>query len=228
MTTARDIIKKSLQKIGVLVKQEDPSSDEANDALDALNALISSWSNDSLVIYARTWENFALTGGDGEYTIGTGGNFNTTRPIAIIDGYTRLINDDYPLRIVSDEVYAAIPDKTSPGRPDVLNYDNAYPTAKIRLWSVPDVNYTLYIQTEKELTQFTLDTTVALPPGWVRALVNNLAVELAPEYGQEVPDTVLMAARESKGLISRSVNRVRGMSARSAGFGGSNIYSGNV
>jgi hypothetical protein len=223
MATARTIIKKSLQKIGVLVKQEDPTADEANDALDALNNLLSSWSNDDLSIYARTWESFTLTGNDGEYTIGTGGDFNTVRPIQIVDGYTRLTVDDQPLRIVSDEIYAMIANKSVQGRPEVLNYDNANPLAKIRLWPVPDQAYTMGIQSEKQLSQFTLDDTIVLPPGWERALVYNLAVEQAPEYGQEVTQGVYKIAVESKGLIMRSINKVRGMKRNPAMSGGFDV-----
>lgn len=228
MTTARTIVKKALQKIGVLIKQEDPSADEANDALDALNAMLSSWSNDSMTIYARVWETFNLVAGDGEYTIGTGGDFNTSRPLTIVDGYTRLVVDDYHLRVVSDEVFAAIQNKTTPGRPEALNFDNAFPVAKIRLWPIPNVEYTLHIQSEKELSQFTLDTTVSLPAGWERALIYNLAIDLAPEYGQDVPDSVVKIANESKGLIMRQINKIRGMSPRPIEIGRSNVYTDYV
>ena len=51
MTTASDIIKKAMQKVGVLTKSESPSSDESADGLDSLNDLLSSWSNESMFIY---------------------------------------------------------------------------------------------------------------------------------------------------------------------------------
>jgi hypothetical protein len=211
VTTARGIIKKSLQKIGVLVKQEDPTADEAVDALDALNAMLSSWSNDSMNIYARVWESFPLVASDGQYTIGTGGDFNTTRPIQLIDAYTRLSTYDQPMRIVTDEIYASITNKNTLGRPDMITFDNAFPLATIRLYPVPDQNYTLFIQSEKELAQFTLDQVVSLPAGWERALIYNLAIELAPEYGQEVNQAVFSIAMNAKMLIMRTINRIRGM-----------------
>jgi hypothetical protein len=225
-TTARNIVKKALQKNGALVKQEDPSADEANDGLDALNDMLSSWSNDETAIYARVWESFPLTGGDGQYTIGTGADLNTVRPITIVDGFTRNVPvDDYSFRIVSDEFYNAIQNKTTRGRPEVLNFDNAFPTPTIRLWPVPDIAYELHIQSEKELVQLTLDTTISLPPGWKRALIYNLAVELAPEYGQQVPDSVQRVALESRGLVMRQINKIRGKSPRPAELGRSNIYA---
>jgi hypothetical protein len=93
----------------------------------------------------------------------------------------------------------------------MITFDNAFPLATIRLYPVPDQNYTLFIQSEKELAQFTLDQVVSLPAGWERALIYNLAIELAPEYGQEVNQAVFSIAMNAKMLIMRTINRIRGM-----------------
>lgn len=90
MTTALGIIKSAMRKVGVLTKTENPSADEAQDGLEMLNDLLSSFSNDSMVIYARYSEDFTLSGGTGSYTIGTGGAFNTARPVKIISAFIRL------------------------------------------------------------------------------------------------------------------------------------------
>ena len=63
MTTARTIIKRAMQVAGILVKGEAPSADEADDGLTALNMMLSGWSNDSGLVYARAWQSFALVGG---------------------------------------------------------------------------------------------------------------------------------------------------------------------
>lgn len=212
MTTAREIIKKALQKNGVLIKSEQPSADEAQDGLDALNAMITSWSNDSAVIYARTWETFPLTGTQSEYTIGTGGNFNTDRPIHIMSAYIRDVISDFTLDIVDDETYNSITTKSAQGMPYVLNCDNGFPLAKIRLYPVPSMNYSLFVLSEKEITAFaTLDTVYQLPPGWERALIYNLAIELAPDYAAQVDQLTFNIAKSSLGLIRTATIRARGM-----------------
>lgn len=214
MTTARQIITKALQKNGVLVKSEQPDADEANDALDALNMMISSWSNESILIYVRSWETFNLTGGVASYTIGTGQTFNTTRPTFIIDGYivqSSTVNS--PLSIITDQQYNDIPDKTVGGVPFMVNYDNGYPTGTLRFFYVPSSAYPVFLLTEKPLTTFTLDTVISLPPGWERALVYNLAVELAPEYGVGLDAAVIKIANDSKGSIARAVMKNRTMDA---------------
>lgn len=226
MTTARSIIKKALLKIGALVKSEDPAADEANDALDSLNALIASWSNDSAVIYARTWETFPLTSAS-TYTIGTGGDFNTDRPLNIADCYLKDSTIDYDMEIISAEAYDSISYKSLQGIPEFLNFDNGYPLARIRLYPVPSASYSLFLLTEKAVTGFTtLDTVLSLPPGWERALIYNLAIDLAPEYNQEPSQAIVEIAKESLGMVRIGVIKNRPMDAFPQNVGVRNIYSG--
>lgn len=225
MTTARGIITSSLRKIGAITKNETPSSDEANDALQTLNDLIASWSNDSTKVYAQTLEDFTLTANDGEYTIGSGGNFNTTRPIKIIKAYIRSGTVDYPVSIVSNENFANIDVKSTSGIPEYLNYDNAYATGTIKLYPIPSENYTLYLLSEKIITSFAnISADVTLPPGWERALIYNLAIELAPEYGQPVSAEIAEIASQSVSLLKMSVLRNKSMDVPTK-LGSSNIFS---
>ncbi len=214
MTTALDIITKAMQKCGILSVNEAPTAQEANDALDALNAMLDSWANDSMMVYARSWESFNLTGNVGTYTIGAGQAFNTVRPIFIADAYIRNAGTDTDLSIVSDEIYTGqIMEKSTGGIPGILNYDNAYPAGTIRLWPVPSSSYSIFLLTEKPLTQFTLNQTVSLPPGWERALIFNLPAEIAGDYHQDIPDSVQRVAVSSKAAIQRSVMKNRSLDA---------------
>ena len=231
MTTARDIIQRAMLKIGALAQGEVASVDATNDALDSLNSMIDSWANDSLIIYARTWESFTLTGGTSTYTIGSGGTFNTVRPIDIVDAYLRNGTVDYPMGIITDEAYNGIPYKSIQGIPDSLNYDNAYPLGNIRLYPVPPASYSLFLLTEKPITTFTsLDTVMSLPVGWLRALIYNLAIEISPEYsqdtGQTVDASVVKIANDSLNLIRTSVAKVRTMDAYPQIVTTRNIFTG--
>lgn len=212
MTTARDIITKALTKVGANFKNNAVSSDEANDALDALNALVSSYANDSMLIYTRQWETFSLVTNDGLYTIGTGGDFNTDKPMFIVSAYLKDGITDYPLSIITDELYnQQISQKLTNGIPTYLNSDNGHPLVKLRLYPVPDRTYQIFLLTEKQLSAFTLDTDVILPAGWERMLVYNLAIELYPEYEQQVNQVVAAIAEESKRLVRANIMRNRTM-----------------
>jgi len=227
MATARTIITKAMKKAGILFKSETPDDDEVDDALDELNDILEEWSTDSMLAYARSWETFTLTGGDGEYTIGTGGDFNTSKPVTVVSAYIRQDTTDHTLDIVSDEVYNTfIPQKSTQGLPYFLNFDNNYALSKIRLYPVPSTTYSLFLLTEKPLTSLAVDDTVTFPVGWNRALIYNLAVALASEYGQEVSPRVDAIARSSKASIRRAILKARDMDANPLGSSSGNIFVG--
>lgn len=227
MTTARNIIKRALQRNGVLTKDEDPSGDEASDGLSMLNDMISSWSNDSLLIYARQQENFPLVSGQASYTIGSGGDFNTGRPLQILTAFTRIGSIDYPIDIIPDDAFDRITQKSiSSSIPSAMKYEASFPLGVITIYPVPTTG-TLYIRTEKELTQFaTLDTDVELPPGWNKALTYNLAVESAGEYGQPVDEATYQLAMNALGKIKTAVARNKTMDAYPYNGRDDNIFTG--
>jgi hypothetical protein len=213
MTTASAIITQAAKKIGVAFKNEALAADEAADGLTALNNMLASWSNDSLLVYSRTWESFTLVSNTASYTIGVGGDFNTTRPIAIVEAHVKISSIDYPLEIIPDEVYNHFIQlktiQTSPAQ--YLTYDNANPLGTIRLYPVPASNDTLFLLTEKPATALALTDTLSFPPGWERAIVYNLAIEMAPEYGNPTPPEVVALAAESKAEIKRASMRNKPM-----------------
>ena len=227
MTSALEIITGAAKLIGVVFKSETLDADEANDGLAALNDMLESWSNEDLITYAMSTESFSLTGAS-SYTIGTGGDFNTSRPIDINNALVRISNIDYTLEIIPQEVYQQIPFKSiSTQIPGYLTYDNGYPLGTIKMYPIPLSGGTLVMQMNKVLTAIaTLVTSVDFPPGWKRALRYNLAIELAGEYGVQVPQQVADIARKSLGNLKRatSVNRPLPMLANNPVQ--NNIFSG--
>lgn len=212
MTTARDIITKALQKIGVAFKGSAITAEEADDALFSLNALLSSYANDSMLVYARSWETFTVTGSQESYTMGVGGDFNTARPLLIVASYLRDSDTDYNLSIISDEMYNnQIAQKETPGIPAYLNSDNGSPLVTVRLYPVPDKTYQIFLLTEKQVTSLGLDDDIQYPPGWERMLIYNLAVDVAPEYGVQIDPSVYKIAEDSKRLVRANIMRNRTM-----------------
>lgn len=212
MTTGLVLVTKAMQKVGVLVKGETPSPDESSDVIDMLNDMLDSWSNESLLVYTLTTESFVLSSGVASYAIGSGQTFDTTRPVFINGAHVRSGTIDYPpVDIISDTEYQGLPDKSTQGIPYKLNYNNAYPYGTINLYPTPGSGYTLFLTSEKPLTNLTLAGTVNLPPGWKRAIIYNLAIEIAPEFGQEVTPALVALAKSSKASIKRAVTRNRSL-----------------
>jgi hypothetical protein len=227
MTTANDIITGALKLLGVLYKSETPSADESADALESLNDLLESWSNDDLMTYSLSTESFPLTGA-AQYTIGTGGDFNTQRPININNALVRIANIDYPLDIIPPEMFQQIPFKSITTMiPSFLTYDNGYPLGVIKMYTIPTAGGTLIMQLNKPLLALTsLTDSIALPTGWNKALKFNLAVDLAPTYGVQISEDVRKQAALSQAAIRRSTSVTKPMPLESNRNVNNNIFTG--
>jgi hypothetical protein len=205
MATARDIITRSMRLIGALGDGEEPTASEGADGLTALNAMLDSWWLKTLAVYYTKSESFTWTAGQASRTMGTAGNFATTRPASILGASQRMSDVDYPIEIINRDQYDQIQDKTTqstliariyPEMQASLAYLYAYP--------VPSDAVTVYIQSVGRLQSFAaLATAVDLPPGYERALTYNLAIEVAPEYSVTPPALVARTAAASLRAIKR-------------------------
>lgn len=205
MATANDIINRALRSLSVIGQGESADPEQAADCLVALNDLLASWANESLMLFQVVQDQITLTPGKKDYTIGEGAfDINTVRPVEVIQAFVRLNGADYPVDVVTRDMYQRIVLKsTSTNIPTFLYYDTGFPASTLRLWAVPSQANTLFIDSQKPLTSFaTLATAVSLPPGYERALRLNLAVELMPEFQVSNPRIDAMA-REAKGGIKR-------------------------
>ncbi len=211
-TQVQNIINSALTLIGVIAAGESPAPEESTDALLVLNDLITSWDVERLVIYATNRATYNLIISQQTYTIGqgAGANFNAARPTSI--WAANIINSAglaFPMKLVTKEEWASIPEKSVTGAvPRELWNDNGYPNSTLYLWPIPSAGSTqLELYTWQQLTTFVnLTDTFDFPPGYERAIRFNLAVELASEYGREIPQTVGQIAMDSK-------NAIRGLNA---------------
>lgn len=194
MATALQMITRSMRLAGVIGKGESLTSDEAADGLTALNAMLDSWKIERLFVYQIVQGSYTWPSSTTSRTIGSGGNFSTTRPDRIQSAFVVDSNSQwYPLQLlVMREEYDSIVIKTTPSTiPLYLFYDPAYPLGVIYLWCVPSAQMTLKLNTWQTLQSFsTLTTDLALPPGYERAIVYSLAQEYGPEFGVRIPDEV--------------------------------------
>lgn len=228
MTTVSDLLTDALIEAGVITMAQTPSASQLNRALTRLNNMLDSWSNDGINVFARTWVNYTLTPMQASYQIGTGAaDFNTPRPSSIASAYIRIGNVDIPVAVINDQIYAEqIAVKNIGGPPKYLNYDNGFPIGLIRLWPLAGSSYQLFMQLEAPLGDYALTDTVSLPPGWNRAVIFNLAVELCGSYGQQMPEAGAAIAQKSFSLIRKQVLRQRSLDKYPMAISSNNIYSG--
>lgn len=205
MTTAQDIISGAIKKIGVLRKNESPSADESTDALDVLNDLLASWSNDSLLCYATVTDTFSI-GPAASYLIGPGQVLNSARPMWIKAANVTTANLDFEVTIVPEEDFQVqiVQKNITSNIPLYLTYNNAYPYGTIKLWPQASTTIGLTLMSEKLITEFTsLTSTFDMPPGWSHALKTNLGLHLLRDYNLPPDPLLIQLANEAKGALKK-------------------------
>lgn len=210
--TGQDLINGALRLIGVLAEGETASANTTNDALSALNDLLDSWSNESLLVspVVREVLSFASAGVKQVYTFGPGGDLTTARPVTIQTALIQINSSspaiELPLDMLNQDQYSAVVLKgTTSTYPTAIYIDDAYPALNMNVWPVPtDSTSKLIIYSQKPFTSAALSTPLSLQPGYLRALRFNLAIDLAPEFGKSAPQEVIAIAEQSKAAIKRN------------------------
>lgn len=218
MATGNAIVNGALLQIGVIRPGQTPASTESDAGLTFLNRMIDSWSTDRLLLPVVGATLYNLVGGQGEYTVGPGGQLGGLRPLRIdsanfVQGQYNLGPAGFTsdLRIISQTEYQMIVDKTATADvSEVLYYSPAVPLGTFNLWPIPNVVTPCQLQANiwTPLAQFTdLTTDVALYPGLDQALVFNLAINLAPI----MPASKLTA--ETVAIAQQSMDQIRKLNA---------------
>ena len=136
-------------------------------------------------------------------------------------------NYDYPVEIISEEEYWGKFDKTSSGRPTSLYVNYSSPNLTFYVYPTPDTVENLYFISDKpfiepaNLSQEAFDT-LQLPRSYHKPITDNLAMELAPEYGAQVDPMLIQAAVKGKASLvsSSAARRVGQAKTEFSGMGG--------
>jgi hypothetical protein len=175
--------------------------------LETLNQMLEAWSVSRLLVYSTQDQALTWTAGNATRTLGPTGQLVGLRPVQLLpDTYYTVGSQSYPITIISRDKYSAIADKaaTSP-LPEFLVIDYDSPNATLTLYPVPSQNLSFHFISVTEFTQPALYTTeLALPPGYLRAVKYNLAVELASEFGTQAKPSVQRIASTSIRAIKRA------------------------
>ena len=210
-TTAQDQIYGALRLLGVIAEGEAPSTYTTDDALMALNQMIDSWNAERLSVFSTQEQVFTWPASTISRTLGPSGNFVGERPIMLDDAtYFRdpSTGVSYGIKIINQQQYNGIAVKTVTSTyPQVLWVNMTYPDIEMYVYPVPFRALEWHFVSVEPLTQpASLGTTIALPPGYLRAFRYNLACELAPEFGVEPTPTIRRIANVSKRNLKRINN----------------------
>jgi len=210
-TTAGDIITGALRLLGVVAEGESPSPESAADALSAMNQMIESWNTERLSVFATEDQIFSWPATVISRTMGPTGDFVGNRPITIDD--STYFKDpstgvSYGLKLINQQQYNGIALKTVRSTyPQVMWVNMEYPNISMTIYPKPTRLLEWHFVSVQELSNpATLATELHFPPGYLRAFVYNLAMEIAPEFGVEPSPQVQRIAMTSKRNLKRINN----------------------
>ena len=115
-----------------------------------------------------------------------------------------------PLQQLSDEAFSSIRLRGMHNQWPTSVYDNGnYPARTLSMWPVPTSQQGIELWLWEPLNTYgDLDAELNLPPGYERYLRYALAIELAAEFGKEVPPAVQAVAKEAEQNIKRMNQKI--------------------
>ena len=198
--TRDELIDQAAVKAGVMDPEGGSLSVvQRNNAAMNLNTMIVAWQADGLQIWKRLIIPITMVASQRVYDLGpAGASGNTERPIRILDGYIRQTtgNNDTPVKILSLEEYNRFGVKDTEGLPTQVFYHPVLTNGQVYVYPVPTEENTLYLEMLYPFQYFSAgDDNADFPNEWLNALIYNLAVELAYDYGVETKRLTKLEAR---------------------------------
>ncbi len=208
MTKVRDILTDALIEIGALDPSESIEATAAARALREFNRMIQTMNIDGPMIYTVNRQLFSLVPGQQSYTIGVGGNFNTTTAVrpGQIDMVSVLFGSpavEIPIDILNDEEWRDMSVKQVNSTFPLMVWSNGnYPLNELSFWPVPQMVNSVVLYIWGQTTGFAdVNVDVVFPQGYEDFLVNALAMRLAPSYDRQPSPVTAAKAQQAKTLI---------------------------
>lgn len=197
--TPNAIITAALRTVNILGENESAAGDMLTEGLDRLNELLDSWGIQPGMIHEIRENQHSWATDTASYTIGDGATWDQERPMwiyqwSVIPDTSASPVIRWPMgRPLTFEQYQKIATPgTSSGYPYALYYDRAYPLTgasagygTVKIYPTPDnASGAVLLYTPTAISAaLALATSYVFPPGYVRAMRLELALELAEHYG---------------------------------------------
>ncbi len=211
MATINQLVGRAYRRLNVIATNEDPTPAQVQEGINIVNSMLDHWNTNFNKNFYVQQEDFSLVGGQQEYTIGSGGDFNTTRPMEIKHTVVTENGTTWPSYPITYDEWMDIYNKgNSSNYPTWFYYDKNFPLGKLYLFRKPANAATITIASHKQLGSYVIDDTVSLPPGYEQAIIDNLAYRLLPTYPSEAVGG--MIAIDAKNSL-RNLKRINAKNA---------------
>jgi hypothetical protein len=190
-TIAQDYIDEAIRKLGVIDKAATPEATDRAWGLIYLEQLLARWSfNEQLNPYVQE----TISVGLASHTWGVSGSIATACPLKIDSARYKKNGYEYNLPVKTREDWEEITDKSQEGEPYLLYFDPTTPLGTLYVY--PVFTGTIVCAVQKPFPVPTTQTfTMSLRPALQPAVVYHLAIEMAPIYEMEPPQTIVQMAR---------------------------------
>ncbi len=202
-SSAAEFIADALNLLGVLAEEEPLPAYDLQRGLRFLTRMFKQWEGLGVGSWLRTEGTFTLTAPTGAvgvtgYVFGSGGTF-TTIPFDITDARITRGGTDLPLSRLSREEYYALPLKTITGYPTQFFYDRQLTTGTFYVWPTSDAGLGTigFTYRRRIMDMISGPDNADIPPEWEKAIVENLAYDLASVYGKAGSDEFNKIARDA-------------------------------
>ncbi len=180
------VIKAALRKCGALSEGETPSTETTNNCADALNNIVARFATLGMPVWKRTELPITLVLNTINYTVPN----SLKAPQVVLKDTTG--SSQYELVNKSRYDYNRLP-SNSTGTPVHYTFAQGLENGTLTIWPIPDsgavANKSLIVVYQKEFDGFFSSTdTPDFPVYWTDALIYELAVNVAPEYGVPLMD----------------------------------------
>jgi hypothetical protein len=209
--TVQNAIRAALRKSNVVAQGQIPSGDELNDSTEELVRMLDSWDADHLNCFMTRLDTYSLVSQQQSYTIGIDpsgiltANFHAPRPTKIVNANVIFLTSPpirKPLALLDNEDWSRKRLQQVYTIPAELYNDLQEPLSTLYFYPIPDSAYQIELYTWQQLTNYAnLTDNIIVPPGYEDAIVTNLAVRLALEFGKRPTPELVTMASQAKALI---------------------------
>lgn len=204
--TGLTVIRRALRAIAVHAPAETLQPQDAEDALGVLKSMLDTWRTQKLLCYVVMATDYPLVVGQEVYTLGPGGDFPQPRAV-FVDRMSAVQSKgqphelEQPLIVIrtAQEWQAVRPKPLDSTWPRKVYIDTDFPLKHVSFWPVLQSG-SLHVRIywwQAIAGLVDLATEYEFAPGYEEAIIYNLALRLAPEFGVEASALVreLAAAR---------------------------------
>lgn len=192
--TRDQIINAALRKLGVVGEGTSANATQLSEGQEALNATLLMLMTFGMPLWKRTELSIPMVTGQRAYTIGVGQSTDSPFPVKLLEAVMHVFNSgsQISMEIKARYDYNLLP-VNSTGTPVSVTYQPFINHGELLVWPTPDASLPsgshVTITYQEPFDVFTSGTeTPDFPQEWQQALIYQLALTLADEYGIPVQD----------------------------------------